>query len=72
MSKNGPELQEPNHIRPMLQLTRLTTLFWECIKSQDRDMTLHTTCINTKTLHFARTKYLCVPYGSYNKQRLFP
>jgi hypothetical protein len=23
-------------------------------------------------LHYAHTVYLCVPYGSHNKQRLFP
>jgi hypothetical protein len=27
---------------------------------------------HTKTLHSAHTVYLCVPYGSHNKQRLFP
>jgi hypothetical protein len=26
---------------------------------------------HTKTLHSAHTVYLCVPYGSHNKQRLF-
>jgi hypothetical protein len=25
-----------------------------------------------RTLHSAHTVYLCVPYGSHNKQRLFP
>jgi hypothetical protein len=25
-----------------------------------------------ETLHSAHTVYLCVPYGSHNKQRLFP
>jgi hypothetical protein len=27
---------------------------------------------HTKTLHSADSVYLCVPYGSHNKQRLFP
>jgi hypothetical protein len=27
---------------------------------------------HSKTLHSAHTVYLCVPYGSHNKQRLFP
>jgi hypothetical protein len=27
---------------------------------------------HTKILHSAHTVYLCVPYGSHNKQRLFP
>jgi hypothetical protein len=27
---------------------------------------------HTKTLHSAHTVYLCVAYGSHNKQRLFP
>jgi hypothetical protein len=27
---------------------------------------------DTKTLHSAHTVYLCVPYDSHNKQRLFP
>jgi hypothetical protein len=27
---------------------------------------------HTQTLHSAHTVYLCVPYGSHNKQRLFP
>jgi hypothetical protein len=27
---------------------------------------------HTKTLHSAQTVYLCVPYGSHSKQRLFP
>jgi hypothetical protein len=27
---------------------------------------------HTKTLHSAHTVYLCVPYNSHNKQRLFP
>jgi hypothetical protein len=32
-----------------------------------------TTCLkHNKTLHSAHTLYLCVPYGSHNKQRLFP
>jgi hypothetical protein len=31
-----------------------------------------TTCFNVKTLHSAHAVYLCVPYGSHNKQRLFP
>jgi hypothetical protein len=32
-----------------------------------------TTSFNiTKTPHSAHTVYLCVPYGSHNKQRLFP
>jgi hypothetical protein len=26
----------------------------------------------TKTLHYASRIYSCVPYGSHNKQRLFP
>jgi hypothetical protein len=25
-----------------------------------------------RTLHSAHTVYLCVPYGSHDKQRLFP
>jgi hypothetical protein len=28
--------------------------------------------LTLKTLHSAHTVYLCVPYGSHNKQRLFP
>jgi hypothetical protein len=27
---------------------------------------------HTKSLHFASTVYLCVPYGSHSKERLFP
>jgi hypothetical protein len=29
-------------------------------------------CFKMKSLRFAHTVYLCVPYGSHNKQRLFP
>jgi hypothetical protein len=35
-------------------------------------VTICTTCFKTKTLHYAHKVYLCVPYGSHNKQRLFP
>jgi hypothetical protein len=28
--------------------------------------------LHTKTLHSGHRVYLCVPYGSHNKQRLFP
>jgi hypothetical protein len=32
----------------------------------------HLLYVTLKTLHSAHRVYLCVPYGSHNKQRLFP
>jgi hypothetical protein len=34
---------------------------------------VETLCVSceVQTLHSAHTVYLCVPYGSHNKQRLF-
>jgi NADH:ubiquinone oxidoreductase subunit C len=41
--------------------------------SQSPLVTIHTTIdLRTETLHSAHAVYLCVPYGSHNKQRLFP
>jgi hypothetical protein len=40
---------------------------------QSTVVTMRTNYFSIKTtLHFAHTVYLCVPYGSHNKQRLFP
>jgi hypothetical protein len=33
---------------------------------------IHHVLQHTKTMHSALRVYLCVPYGSHNKQRLFP
>jgi hypothetical protein len=46
---------------------------WEwTLTLQSPVVTICTTCFNTLKLHSAHTVYLCVPYGSHNKQRLFP
>jgi hypothetical protein len=34
--------------------------------------TVRTTCMYTKKLRILPIEYICVPYGSHNKQRLFP
>jgi hypothetical protein len=40
--------------------------------SNHSDTYTHPMIYHTKTLHSAHTAYLCVSYGSHNKQRLFP
>jgi hypothetical protein len=40
--------------------------------SKPRDYCMYHTLQHPKTLHSAHRAYLYVPYGSHNKQRLFP
>jgi hypothetical protein len=42
-----------------------------CLILQSAVATGNTTCFNINK-YFAHTEYLCVPYGSHNKQRLSP
>jgi hypothetical protein len=43
-----------------------------CLTLCSTVVTICTACFNIKSLHSAHTMYLCVPYGSHNKQQLFP